>query len=172
MPSPCYVSITGTNQGLITRNSGSTHATGERAIYSHSDEMLIQSVAHGCYLPIDIQSGVVTGQRKHKPLKLTTDLNPAIPLLYNALCTGEMLEKITLTWWRTSIYGKQENFFDTILTNARVCRIDVLMPCSNEKKAKPFTQFVHIYFTYRKIEWLHKVCGTLAIDDWRKPLEA
>ncbi|RRO21510.1 type VI secretion system tube protein Hcp, partial [Pectobacterium aquaticum] len=43
-------------------------------------------------------------------------LNKAVPLLYNALSTGEMLPTTTLKWYRTSVEGKQEHFFSTILT--------------------------------------------------------
>ncbi|MCQ8806532.1 type VI secretion system tube protein Hcp, partial [Escherichia coli] len=51
--------------------------------------------------------GLVSGQRAHKPFIFTVALNKAVPLLYNALASGEMLPKVELHWWRTSVEGKQ-----------------------------------------------------------------
>lgn len=55
-------------------------------------------------VPTDLQSG----QRVHKPFKFTVALNKAVPLMYNALASGEMLPTMILKWYRTSVEGKQE----------------------------------------------------------------
>ena len=62
--------------------------------------------------------------------------------------------------------------YATGLTNARLSKVQVLLPDSRETKAKHFNQFVNLFFTYRKIEWAHHASGTYGIDDWRTPLEA
>ncbi|MCG9783702.1 type VI secretion system tube protein Hcp [Vibrio brasiliensis] len=44
-----------------------------------------------------------------------------MPLLYNALSSGEKMKTVELKWYRTSIEGKQENFFTTKLASL-LCR--------------------------------------------------
>jgi type VI secretion system secreted protein Hcp len=55
-------------------------------------------------------------------------LNKAVPLLFNALASGEMPTSVTLKWFRTSSKGKQEHFFSTILSDATIVNIETEMP--------------------------------------------
>lgn len=47
-----------------------------------------------------------------------------MPLLYNALASGEMLPTVEMRWYRTSVEGKQEHFFTTKLDDATIIEID------------------------------------------------
>ncbi|MGD8121802.1 Hcp family type VI secretion system effector [Vibrio sp. TRT 2004] len=172
MPQPCYLTIIGTNQGLITRNAGSHDSVGDGAVEPHQHEILVQSIGHLILTPTDRQSGQPSGQRVHGPLKVTCEITSALPLLYNALCQGETIESVSLDWYRMSLSGRQERFFTTSLTNARLSEIQVLLPDSREDKASNINQFVNLFFNYRKIEWAHHMASTYGVDDWRKPVEA
>ncbi len=172
MPQPCYLKIFGKNQGFITRNASSVESIGDSFVESHTDEILVQSVGNVVMTPTDRQSGQPSGQRVHGPLKITCEITSALPLLYNALCQGETLEKVSLDWYRMSNSGHQEKFFNTSLTNARLSEIQVLLPDSREHEAKGINQFVNLFFNYRKIEWSHISANTYGIDDWQKPNEA
>ncbi len=171
MPQPCYLSITGKTQGLITKKAGSCDSVGDSFVESHPDEIMVQSVTHIVMTPTDRQSGQPSGQRVHGPLKITCEITSALPLLYNALCQGETLESVSLDWYRISIAGKQEKFFTTSLTNARLSKIQLLLPDSREAGAEGVNQFVNLLFNYRKIEWSHHNASTYGSDDWRKPIE-
>lgn len=171
MSQPCYLKISGLNQGLITQNAGATDSVGDRIVDAHLDEILIQSVSHVIVTPTDRLSGSPTGRRIHGALKVTCEITSSLPLLYNALCQGEMLNEVTLDWYRVSLNGTQECFFTTELTNARLSKVQVLLPDSREAKAKHFNQFVNLFFHYRKIEWLHHKAATYGVDDWRVPQE-
>ena len=101
----------------------------------------------------------------------TVALNKAVPLLYNALASGEMLPNVTLKWFRTSVEGRQEHFFSTRLTDATIVDIDCQMPHCQDLNKSDFTQLIRVALAYRKIEWEHTVAGTSGADDWRAPLE-
>lgn len=172
MPRPCYLRVSGLNQGFITRNAGASNSVGVRFVEAHKDEILVQSVSHNVVIPTDRQSGSPTGQRIHGALKVTCEITSALPLLYNALCQGETLNEVVLDWYRISLGGTQEKFFSTVLTNARLSKIQVLLPDSREAKSQHFNQFVNLFFKHRKIEWSHHTSGTYAVDDWRASQEA
>ncbi|MDW6091236.1 Hcp family type VI secretion system effector [Vibrio rhizosphaerae] len=172
MPTPCYISIEGETQGLITSGACTADSIGDSFVEGHEDEMMVQQFDHVVSVPTDPQSGQPAGQRVHKPFKFTVNLNKAVPLLYNALASGEKMSSVTLKWYRTSIEGKQENFFTTTLENATIVNIECAMPhCQNPADAD-FTQNLTVSMSYRKITWDHVNAGTSGADDWRKPIEA
>ncbi|MDE1333966.1 type VI secretion system tube protein Hcp, partial [Vibrio aestuarianus] len=42
MPTPCYISIDGETQGLITAGALSTDSIGDAFVEGHEDQMLVQ----------------------------------------------------------------------------------------------------------------------------------
>jgi len=170
MPTPCYLSAQGKTQGNITAGAFTADSVGNIYVEGHEDEILIQEVEHEITVPTDRQSGQPAGQRRHKALAITTSLNRAIPLLYNSLNSGELLEKVSLKWYRTSTEGKQEHFFTTELTDAIVVNINFDMPHCQDQENSSYTQLIEIALSYRKIAWIHEASGTSGSDDWRRPL--
>ena len=172
MPTPCYISIQGKSQGNLTAGAFTADSVGNIYVQGHEDEMLVQAFEHLVSVPTDPQSGQPAGQRVHRPFRFTVALNKAVPLLYNALASGEMLPTVTLKWFRTSVEGRQEHFFSTRLTDATVVDIDCQMPHCQDANKSEFTQLIQVALAYRKIEWEHTVAGTSGADDWRTPLES
>jgi len=172
MPTPAYIVIKGTKQGLITADAYTPDSVGNVYVEGHENEILIQEIKHQVTVPTDPQSGQPAGQRVHKPFKFTCALNKAVPLMYQALVSGEVLPMSTIRWYRTSVEGLQEHFFTTELVDGIIVDINTVLPHAQNQENANHTQLVEVSMSYRKISWEHKVAGTLAIDDWRKPLEA
>lgn len=170
MPTPCYLTIKGEKQGLISADAFTADSVGNIFQEGHENEILIQSVSHGVSVPTDPQSGQPSGQRVHSSLVVTCALDRATPLLFNAVVSGEKLPEVVLRWYRTSIEGKQEHFFTHTLTDAIATSIDLTMPHAQDSDNKNYTQFVSISFSYRKMELNHLISSTSGADDWRKPL--
>ncbi|MEL6711220.1 MAG: Hcp family type VI secretion system effector, partial [Pseudomonadota bacterium] len=123
MPTPAYLSLEGKTQGNISQGAFTADSVGNVYVEGHEDQILVQAIDHSVTVPTDPQSGQPAGQRVHKPLKFTCALNKAVPLLYNALASGEMLPKVEIAWYRTSTEGKQEHFFSTLLEDAVIVDI-------------------------------------------------
>jgi type VI secretion system secreted protein Hcp len=79
---------------------------------------------------------------------------------------------VELKWYRTSVEGKQEHFFSTILEDATIIDINCTMPHCQDGASADFTQLVTASLSYRKVTWEHAVAGTSGSDDWRSPVEA
>lgn len=171
MPTPCYISIEGKTQGNITAGAFTSDSVGNIFVEGHENEMLVQEFTHVVTVPTDPQSGQPSGQRVHKPFIITVALNKAVPLLYNALSSGEMLPTVTLKWYRTSVEGKQEHYFTSTLTDATIVDINFKMPHCQDPAQVEFTQLINVSLAYRKIDWEHTVAGTSGSDDWRAPIE-
>jgi type VI secretion system secreted protein Hcp len=172
MPTPAYIAIEGKTQGNITKGAFTSDSVGNIFVEGHEDQILVQEVNHRITVPTDPQSGQPAGQRVHGPLIFTCALNKAVPLLYSALSSGEMLPNVELSWYRTSVEGTQERFFTTKLIDAVIIDIDLEMPHVQDKDNSDFTQFFKVSMAYRGIEWEHITASTAGADDWRKPKEA
>ncbi len=171
MPTPAYINIQGNTQGHITAGSFTAESVGNIYVEGHEDQILVQEVNHNVTVPTDPQSGQPAGQRVHKPFSFTCALNKSVPLMYNALASGEMLTEVEVNWYRTSSEGKQEHFFSTKLTDAIIVDIDLVMPHVQDEANGNFTQLVKVSLAYRKIEWDHTIASASGSDDWRAPIE-
>ena len=169
MPTPAYISIEGSTQGNITQGAFTADSVGNVFVEGHEDQILVQEVNHNVTVPTDPQSGQPAGQRVHKPFKFTCALNKAVPMMYNALSSGETLTKVEVQWFRTSTDGKQEEFFSTTLEDAVIVDMNLVLPHAQNPKNSDYSQLLEVSLSYRKVTWDHTVAGTSGSDDWRKP---
>ncbi|MCU1718606.1 Hcp family type VI secretion system effector [Pseudomonas sp. 5P_3.1_Bac2] len=170
MPTPAYLSLEGTKQGLITAGTFTEDSVGNIFQEGHEDQILVQAFNHQVIIPRDPQSGQPTGQRVHKPLMITKVFDKSSPLIFNSLTSGERLNKCRLEWYRTSSTGTQEHYFTIELEDAVIVDVQSRMPNCQDPGLSHFTHLEDVYFTYRKIVWTHEVSGTSGSDDWRTPI--
>ncbi len=168
MAQPAYIKIEGSTQGLISSGASTEASIGNRYQAGHEDEIMAQEVSHLVEVPTDPQSGQPSGQRVHKPFSFTCSLNKSVPLLYNALTKGEKLPKVEVHWFRTSTSGGQEHFFTTILEDAIITSINLVMPNAQDKDNSDKTELFKVSMNYRKVIWEHSSAGTSGSDDWRE----
>lgn len=168
MPTPAYMVIEGSTQGLITKDAFTRDSVGKSFQVEHENEILVQAFEHQVIRPTDPQSGQPTGDRVHKPLMITKVFDRSSPLLFNALTTGESLT-CTLRWYRPTDKGV-EHYFTIELVDAVIVDIQSRMPNCQDPDMAHFTHLEDIYFSYRKISWEHLISNTSASDDWRKPV--
>jgi len=167
MPSPAYLSCTGSTQGLLTQGAFTADSVGAKYVQGHEDEVMVQSFSHSMIIPTDVQSGQPTGQRRHQPITIVKDIDKSSPLLANALTRGERLAECELRLYRTSSEGKQEYYYTIKLTDAIIININQGMP--NARTGAATDAMETVSFSYRKIDWDHLVAGTSGSDDWRAP---
>ena len=171
MPTPAYMSIEGMEQGNITAGAFTADSVGNIYQEGHEDEVLVEAFQHEVIIPRDPQSGQPTGQRVHQPVIITKIYDKSSPLLYTALTTGEVLSKVEIKWYRTSMAGRQEHYFTHLLTDAIIVDIKAYMPNCQDPGQAHFTHLEDISMAYRRIEWTHEVAGTSGEDDWRTPVK-
>jgi type VI secretion system secreted protein Hcp len=135
------------------------------------DWIAVIAVSHSILSPRDIQSGLPTGQRMHKPFVVTKELDKATPLLYGALCTNENLKTVEVKFHTpqlraTSGIGAEVNHFTIKLTNANIASIDFRMANIRHADLQKFNEYEELALTYQKIEWTWNDGGITAGDDW------
>lgn len=167
MPIPAYMTITGATQGPMTQGASTADSIGNIYKEQHPDEILVQSFDHVITVPTDPQSGMPSGTRVHKSMKITKIFDKSSPMLYQALCSNEVLTEVVIKWWRNPLAGGVEHYFTIKLTDALITNIRAYMPHCQDPAMASFTHLEELSVNYRKIEWTHEKCGTSGSDDWR-----
>lgn len=158
-----YMFVEGTKQGALK---------GESLKDKWKDKCTGISFSHEVKSPRDAATGLPSGKRQHSPLCIVKEWGASSPQLMQALCTNEILKKVTFEFIHTTAEGVEEVYFVITLTNATIARVVRTTGGANsEGSAKVTTQWdtmelESIEFTYQKIEWEHKPASTMAGDDW------
>lgn len=172
MAMPAYMTITGFKQGEITKAAFTADSVGNIFQEGHEDQIMVQAFSHEVIIPRDPQSGQPTGQRVHKPVKITKMFDKSSPLLMQALTTGELLPEVIIHWYRASAASTRELYYITKLEDAIIVNIKGYMHNCQDQTTAHFTQLEDVEFSYRKITWEHTIGNTESSDDWRTPASA
>jgi type VI secretion system secreted protein Hcp len=105
-------------------------------------------------------------------LKVTTELDRSVPLLYNAMVTSEVLSEVVLQFWTPQIragsgVGSEVQHFTIRLTNARIVSIRQEMANVKNPDLQKYDIFETVSFAYDKIEWTWNDGGITATDNWQ-----
>ena len=166
MAIPAYMSVKGATQGAISSKAFTAESVGNAFQEGHADEVYV--VAAQCHVskPTDPQTGQPSGLRRHQPFIITKQFDKASPLIWQALCTGELLQ-IELKFYRTSTKGGAEHYYTIGLTDAVAVDMKAIMYNSQDSTYAAFGHLEEVSFVYRAIKWAHEISSTQGQDDWR-----
>jgi type VI secretion system secreted protein Hcp len=128
-----------------------------------ADEIELMSWQHGLTSPRDAHTGLPTGRRMHQPIEVVGKLSKAAPLLFFALCTNEMLKKVTINCWSQAKAGAGATvaiFYTVELENANIAQMQHVTHDVDG------SLFYRVSFTYEKITFTWKDGGITAEDTW------
>lgn len=114
----------------------------------HSVEVL--GLHHSVSMPTDNFSGKITGNRNHLPFLIEKELDFSSAYLYKALTTGETLKSIELKYYRINDAGYEEEYFNTLLENARVVNVMPVMFDVKDIAKEEFNHMEVVEFRYEK----------------------
>lgn len=137
--------------------------------------IICQQFDHEIVSPRDVQTGLATGKRQHKPLRIVKYFDKSTPLLYNVLCSNESLPEVEIKFFSIPKAGKsagaEVNYFTIQLTNANISNIRAYVPNALAPQNGPYSDMEEISFTYQKIVWTFTDGGITAEDDWEAPIQ-
>ena len=160
MAMPAHLTLQGEKQGNI---EGSCDMQGREG------SIIIYGVNHGISIPRSPTDGLATGKRVHGPLSVIKEQDRSSPKLYQALCTGEHLKRVTLKWYRITKMGTEEHYFTHELEDAIIVAISPFMPTTLLSENDPYRHMEQVSFTYKKVKWTWEPNGVEAEDSWDVP---
>jgi len=168
MPIPCYLTLSGANQGDMSAGAMSADSVGTMSKSDHENEIQIQAFKLEITVPKDPQSGQPTGRRIHKGVSFTKVLDKSSPMIMQAVATGEQIKKAIFKFYRTSSSGQQELYYTIELQEALVTDVSPWFPNSLEPANGPIGHMEDVSMSYKMITETHEVAGTSGADDWNK----
>ncbi|HEY8088424.1 MAG TPA: type VI secretion system tube protein TssD [Polyangiaceae bacterium] len=115
----------------------------------------------------DPNSGLTVGRRRHHPLVIRKEVDAASPLLFNALCTNEILPTCKFSFNKADQAGKQKVYYTIELVNAVVSsyrNFHAQDVTSREKYDTNEQEEVELTFQKITVTWVDG--GKTAVDDW------
>jgi type VI secretion system secreted protein Hcp len=127
--------------------------------------IVVLGFEHEVVSPRDAASGLPTGKRQHKPVRIVKAIDKATPHLYRCISRNQTLPTVVLRFFRTSAQGRT-NYYTVTLTNASVANIRQWKPNTRDASADRAGDLEEISFTYESITWRFEEGGVEESDDW------
>ncbi len=159
MAMTAYMKIKGKNQGDIK---------GDCTQKGREDTILCYNLDHSVEIPRDTHTGLPTGQRIHKPFKITTHIGKHTPKIFQACCTGEHLD-VELEAYQINEKGQEEKYYTVKLQEAIVVEAREWYPTTFLEENKAYRHMQDVFFTYETIIWTYVKDGIESEDSWKKP---
>jgi type VI secretion system secreted protein Hcp len=139
---------------------------GSVTVSGREDCVEVLEFNHCVYLPTDRDDGSITGTRKHDALIVHKAYDKASSLLYQKVCTGETLPKITLSWYRISEQGEEEAYFEHILEKCKIASVRSYMHNVKDRSKDQFVHQEEVTIRYEKITWNYLEGNLQHTDQW------
>jgi type VI secretion system secreted protein Hcp len=127
--------------------------------------VIVLGFEHEVVSPRDAASGLPTGRRQHKPVRIVKAIDKATPLLYRAIARNETLPTVVLRFFKTSSQGKVQ-YYTVTLTDASVAGIRQWKPNTRDASADRAGDLEEVSFIYRSITWTFEDGGLEETDNW------
>ena len=92
----------------------------------------LKSFTHNVNIPVDGNTGKLTGTRIHMPVMFQKEFDRVTPFLFRALSTGRMLQSATIKMYQINEAGLEQEYFNIIMENVKITSITPdLYPCQH-----------------------------------------
>ena len=152
-----YVSITSARQGKFR---------GEIPRKGYENKIAALNFEYGVAIKPDAATGLPTGKRQHRPIRIVKTWGAASTQLFSALTANEVLNTVVIDFVVVNPTTGAEVLDHTItLTNATTTSIQYQM----ENVSGQYTQVESVEFTFQKITMTDAKSQSMAMDDWAMP---
>nr|WP_071995392.1 type VI secretion system tube protein TssD [Pantoea sp. IMH] len=155
MSSPAYLWLTDENGSPMV---------GPSLVFGREGAIELKSLTHNVNIPVDGNTGRLTGTRIHMPIMIQKEFDRVTPLLFRALSSGKTLKSATIKMYQANDSGLEQEYFNIILEGVKVTSITPgLYP-----GASTGTHLETLLLRYEKITWKHCEGNVIYSDSWNE----
>jgi len=121
---------------------------------------------HRVYLPTDRDDGSITGTRKHDAMIIHKAFDKSSALLFQRVCTGESIPKITLKWYEITDQGEEKPYYQHELTKCKIASVRSYMHNVKDRTKEQYVHQEEVTIRYEKISWTFLDGNLLHADEW------
>ena len=139
-----HMTVEGNTQGKVTE------ACSQRT--GREDTVELVALDQGIRIPMNDESGQVTGHCRFEPLVVNKEIDRSSPMIQKALVTNELLT-VTLQFYRFASdgKGKEELYYTILLEKATVVRYNGVLHSTLDKETAKYPALETIGFAFRDI---------------------
>ncbi|MEI9484163.1 type VI secretion system tube protein TssD [Enterobacter cancerogenus] len=124
----------------------------------------LKSFTHNVSIPVDGNTGKLTGTRIHMPVMFQKEFDRVTPILFRALSTGRTLKSATIKMYQINEAGLEQEYFNILLEGVKITSITPdLFP-----GASTGTHLETVLIRYEKITWKHCDGNVIYSDAWNE----
>lgn len=155
MSNPAYLFLTDENGSPMV---GSCLVSGREGAIE------LKSFTHNVNIPVDGNTGKLTGTRIHMPVMFQKEFDRVTPFLFRALSTGSTLQSAIIKMYQINEAGLEREYFNIILESVKITSITPdLYPGANTG-----THLETVLMRYEKITWKHCDGNVIYSDSWNE----
>ena len=155
MSNPAYLWLTDENDSPMP---------GSCQVVGRVGSIEIKSLTHNVNIPVDSNTGRLTGTRIHAPIMFQKEFDRVTPFLYRALSTGATLKSAMIKMYSINEAGMEKEYFNIILHNVKLTSItpDLYLGATTG------THLETVLLRYEKITWKHCDGNIIYTDEWNQ----
>lgn len=139
---------------------------GDSDVCGREQSIEVLGIHHGVHIPIDGNSGKLTGTRQHMAYLIEKEIDRSSSYLYRAISSGENLKRVELKFFRINDAGQEIEYFNTLMENSRVVNLFPLMHDIKDGSKEKFNHMEIVEFRYEKITWKYLDGNITHSDCW------
>jgi len=149
----------------ITDDQGN-QVKGNVKVQGREHSMEVLSCQHEVRIPTDVDTGRLTGTRKHEPFVIVKEFDAGTPILNKACASGKTMNQVKLSWYRINEKGAEEEYFRHTLTNAKVVSVKPIVDDVKAPDKEKYGHLEQVAFRYDKIQWEYLDGNISSYDEW------
>ena len=158
------------NKDNISKGASASTSLGQVAAQdsTNHDKITVVSFLSNAMIPRDPNSGVSTGARIYQPIIFTKYFDSSSPLLWQALTTNKVIDEILCEFYRPDASGvaKPQLYFTKTWKNCTFVEGKAYTPLVIDPNNKHYQYMEDWSFTFKQVQWDHKVSSTTGSDQW------
>ncbi|WP_049292296.1 Hcp family type VI secretion system effector [Franconibacter helveticus] len=151
---------------LWLRDDGGADIKGSVDVKDREHSIEILGFGHGLYLPVDNNTGKITGTRVHTALSFEKEFDSSSPYLYKAVATGQTLKSAEFKWYRINDAGMEQEYFNMLLENVKIVSVCPLMHDIKNPTTEKHNHLESISLRYERITWKYCDGNIIFSDEW------
>lgn len=151
------------NSYMWIKDASGADIRGSVTIPGREGSVEVVALDQNVFIPIDPNTGLPTGTRRHDPFAFVKNTDASTPYLYHAICQGQMFSRVTVKTYRVDNTGAEREYFTCVLDNVRLVKVAPALDnvFSSKKKCAPLEQ---VAFLYARATWTF-VDGNITYTD-------
>lgn len=155
MSNPAYLFLTDENGSPMV---------GPCLVSGREGAIELKTFTHNVNVPVDGNTGKLTGTRIHMPIMFQKEFDRVTPLLFRTLSAGRTLKSATIKMYQINEAGFEQEYFNIFLENVKITSITPdLYPGANTG-----THLETVLIRYEKIIWKHCDGNVIYSDTWNE----